>query len=45
MSGYTGEHSVEQLLAMGAAHIFEKPFPGLADLARKLREVVRTDPE
>jgi two-component system OmpR family response regulator len=39
MSGYTGEYSVEQLLALGAAHVFEKPLPGLAELAEKLRDV------
>jgi CheY-like chemotaxis protein len=41
MSGYTGDHSAEQLLALGAAHVFDKPFPSLGELERKLRDVVR----
>jgi CheY-like chemotaxis protein len=38
MSGDAGRYSTEDLLAMGTAHFFAKPFV-LADLVRVLREV------
>jgi CheY-like chemotaxis protein len=39
MSGHTGRYTAEELLAMGAAHVFLKPFGPLAEFARVLREV------
>ena len=39
MSGFLGDYSAEQLRAMGAAHIFEKPFR-LAELASTLEKLV-----
>ena len=43
MSVSNGDYSREQLLAMGAAHVFEKPFRSLAELAKTLRKVARPD--
>jgi CheY-like chemotaxis protein len=39
MSGDRGSYSPEQLLAMGAARVLDKPFAGLDQLAGTLREV------
>jgi CheY-like chemotaxis protein len=39
MSGHTGDYSAAELLARGAAHVFPKPFPDLAGLARALAKV------
>jgi DNA-binding NtrC family response regulator len=39
MSGYTGQYSEDNLLKMGAAHLFAKPFD-LDELARSLRHLV-----
>jgi CheY-like chemotaxis protein len=41
MTGYTGDYTAEQLLALGAAHVFDKPFHCLSELAGKLRQVLR----
>lgn len=43
MSGNTGAYTAEELLALGASHIFQKPF-GLADLARTLQGMMRARP-
>jgi DNA-binding response OmpR family regulator len=39
MSGYSGAYTPEDLLALGAAHCFDKPFR-LDEVADRLREVV-----
>lgn len=39
MSGYTGNYSGDQLLAMGASIVFPKPFDSLKGLTVKLREI------
>jgi CheY-like chemotaxis protein len=39
MSGHSGRYTKEQLLALGAVAVVEKPFRSLADLAGLLREV------
>ena len=39
MSGDTGRYSAAELLALGAARVFFKPFPNLAALAAALREL------
>jgi two-component system, OmpR family, response regulator len=39
MSGSTGRYLPEELLALGAARVFPKPFPDLAALALGLREI------
>jgi hypothetical protein len=38
MSGHTGRYTTEELLALGAACVLEKPFRSLSDLAGLLRE-------
>ncbi len=38
MSGDTGKYSVADLLALGATHVFEKPFRSLVHLAQTLRQ-------
>jgi CheY-like chemotaxis protein len=40
MSGHTGQYPAEELLALGAACILEKPFLNLAAVARVLGEVI-----
>ncbi len=40
MSGSTGDHSVEELMALGPDYIFEKPFRSLGELVAKLVEIV-----
>jgi CheY-like chemotaxis protein len=39
VTGYTGEHSEEDLLAQGASRIFYKPFP-LIEFADYLRQLI-----
>jgi two-component system, OmpR family, response regulator len=39
VTGYTGEHSEEELLAQGASRIFHKPFP-LIEFADYLRQLI-----
>jgi hypothetical protein len=39
MSGFLGDYTAEGLLALGADHVFPKPFPDLAGLARALAKV------
>src|SRR4051812_36197661 len=39
MTGWGSGYTREGLLGLGAAHVFDKPFEGLDELARKLREV------
>jgi CheY-like chemotaxis protein len=38
MSGDTGQYTVEELLALGASHVLQKPFSSLEQLSRQLRE-------
>lgn len=40
MSGHTGSYTAEQLLALGVAHIFPKPFPNLAEVVYLLWRMV-----
>jgi CheY-like chemotaxis protein len=40
MSGNTGKYSAEQLLALGALRVLEKPFPSLSGLAQILRQIL-----
>ena len=40
MTGFSGPYSLEELLALGA-RVVEKPFLGLEELARTLREVAQ----
>ncbi len=40
MSGYAGSYTAEQLLALGAAHVFPKPFPSLAEVIYLLWRLV-----
>lgn len=39
MSGSTGTYSTRQLMDLGAASVFHKPFSSLADLARELWQI------
>jgi CheY-like chemotaxis protein len=39
MSASTGKYTDEELLAMGAAHVFDKPFRSIPELAGTLRKV------
>jgi CheY-like chemotaxis protein len=41
MTGNSGPYSVEDLLALGAACVLQKPFPSLAQLAQTLCQVAR----
>jgi CheY-like chemotaxis protein len=41
MTGHTGPYTAEELLALGAARVLEKPFGSLVELARTLREVAQ----
>jgi CheY-like chemotaxis protein len=41
MTGHSGPHEAEELLALGAARVLEKPFHSLVELAQVLREVAR----
>jgi CheY-like chemotaxis protein len=41
MSGYTGKYSADQLLALGASRVLEKPFRGLDEVMSALREAGR----
>jgi CheY-like chemotaxis protein len=43
MSGHTGKYDPEELRAMGAAHVFQKPFASLSLFARLLWRLVRPD--
>jgi CheY-like chemotaxis protein len=43
MSGNLGPYAAEDLLALGAARILEKPFRSLAALAQTLQEVARRE--
>ena len=43
ISGHTGKYSAEELRAMGAAHIFQKPFASLSLFARLLWRLVSSD--
>jgi CheY-like chemotaxis protein len=43
MSGNTGPSSEDELLALGASHVFEKPFKDMAQLIRVLRELLADD--
>jgi len=40
MSGHTGDYSAEQLLELGASHVFQKPF-GLSELAWTLQRLLQ----
>ena len=40
ISGHTGKYAAEELRAMGAAHVFQKPFASLSLLARLLWRLV-----
>ena len=40
ISGHTGKYDAEELRAMGAAHVFQKPFASLSLLARLLWRLV-----
>jgi CheY-like chemotaxis protein len=44
MSGNTGEYSAGELLAMGAAHVLQKPFANLAAVTQLLWDVIRAGP-
>jgi CheY-like chemotaxis protein len=44
MSGHTGKYTTEDLLALGAAGVLEKPFPPMAEVTRVLWEVIRPGP-
>jgi CheY-like chemotaxis protein len=39
MTGHSGEYSRADLLALGAAHVFSKPFFNLPEIAELLRQV------
>jgi hypothetical protein len=39
MSGYAGDYEPEELLALGAAHFFAKPF-NLAEVTKAIRQLV-----
>jgi len=43
ISGNTGKYHTEQLWAMGAAHVLQKPFASLSLLARLLWRLVGSD--
>jgi CheY-like chemotaxis protein len=43
MSGDSGGYSTADLLALGAARVFHKPFPNLKALAFELRELARAE--
>lgn len=45
MSGNTGRYTQADLMALGAVCVFHKPFGGVAELAAKLREILRRDAE
>jgi two-component system, OmpR family, response regulator len=40
MSGHAGEYSDDDLLALGASHVFSKPFGSLNELTQTLRHFV-----
>jgi two-component system cell cycle sensor histidine kinase/response regulator CckA len=39
MSGHLGKYSIDQLLDLGAAHVFPKPFTSIAELRNTLRRL------
>jgi CheY-like chemotaxis protein len=41
MSGHTGAYGVEELLALGAVRVLQKPFTHLAEIPEALREAAR----
>jgi CheY-like chemotaxis protein len=43
MSGHTGKYAAEELLAMGAAHVFLKPFVSLSIVTGLLWDMIRVD--
>jgi CheY-like chemotaxis protein len=43
MSGNTGPSSEDELLAVGASHVFEKPFKDMAQVIQVLRELLADD--
>lgn len=40
MTGESGNYSRDELLRLGALHVFSKPFLSLEEVARRLRELV-----
>jgi CheY-like chemotaxis protein len=44
MTGQAGSYSEEQLLALGATHVFQKPFQ-LGEMAQRLEQMIRGGPK